>query len=211
MYSSKNQNRAQSLSKGNQVPSTLISHPSPLNRNEVPSPLFLTVISAPSAEVREEVAKHLRYWPYVKFFKYQGHRHLLCCICLGEAKDGYTLKQLYERSRQLVLLCLRQYDVTITRWKPLPTDFRLFHNNRLFTRPDESLRPFITFMGEEGLVSSFKMQVSSNGTHLKPETTARSMKLETMIIPGRHYVPQNLSKIYHKISQYILNNFRVNF
>ena len=110
--------------------------------------LYLCVISAPSSEGREKVAKHLRYWPYVKFYKYQGDRHLLCCFCLGEAKDGYQLKQLYERSRQLVLLCLRQYGVTITRWKALPEDFKLYHNNRLFTRPDDTLKPFITFMGD---------------------------------------------------------------
>ena len=110
--------------------------------------LYLCVISAKSSEGREEIAKHLRYWPYVKFFKYQGDRHLLCCFCLGEAKDGFQLKQLYERSRQLVLLCLRQYDVTITHWKPLPEGFKLFNNNKLVIRTDETLKPFITFMGE---------------------------------------------------------------
>ena len=146
--------------------------------------LYLTVISAPSAEVREEVARHLQFWPYVKFFKYQGDRHLLCCFCLGEAKDGYQLKQLYERSRQLVLLCLRQYDVTITRWKALPSDFRLFHNNKLFTRPEASVRPFISFMGDSGSV---------------PHPASLSS--------GRHVVPQNLSKIYKKISQCILSIF----
>lgn len=111
--------------------------------------LYLTIISAPDAEAREKVSHHLRYWPYVKFFKYQGDRHLLVCFCLGEANDGYQLKQLYERSRQLVLLSLRQYDVTITRWKPLPEDFKLFRNRPLFTRPDSTLKPFITFMGEQ--------------------------------------------------------------
>ena len=105
--------------------------------------MYLTVISAPDAEKREQVARHLQYWPYVKFFKYQGDRHLLCCFCLGEAKDGFQLKQLYERSRQLVLLCLRQYNVTITRWKPLPADFRLYHNNQTFSRPDSALRPLL--------------------------------------------------------------------
>ena len=150
--------------------------------------LYLCVISAKSSEGREEIAKHLRYWPYVKFFKYQGDRHLLCCFCLGEANDGWQLKQLYERSRQLVLLCLRQYDVTITHWKPLPDVFRLYHNNRLFTRPDSSLKPFITFMGD--VKSEDSVSPSSN---------------------GRPFSPQNFKKIYNKISQYILNNFRVNF
>jgi len=123
--------------------------------------LYLCVISAPSSEGREKVAKHLRYWPYVKFYKYQGDRHLLCCFCLGEAKDGYQLKQLYERSRQLVLLCLRQYGVTITRWKALPEDFKLIRNRPLFTRSDDQLRPFISFMGESG-VPSTTSQVSGN-------------------------------------------------
>ena len=108
-----------------------------------PSSLYLTVISAPDAETRVAVARHLCYWPYVKFYKFQGDRHLLCCFYLGEPKDGWQLKQLYERSRQLVLLCLRQYNVTITRWKPLPADFRLYHNNQTFTRPDSALRPLL--------------------------------------------------------------------
>ena len=120
--------------------------------------LYLCVISAKSSEDREQVAKHLRYWPYVKFFKYQGDRHLLCCFHLGEAKDGYQLKLLYERSRQLVLLCLRQYDVTITHWKPLPDDFKLYRSRPLFTRPDDTLKPFITFMGD------LETEDSSKGT-----------------------------------------------
>ena len=128
-----------STRKVQEVPSTIVPHP---------STLYLCVISAKNSEGREEVARHLRYWPYVKFFKYQGDRHLLCCFHLGEAKDGYQLKQIYERSRQLVLLCLRQYDVTITRWKPLPDGFKLFNNNKLVIRTDETLKPFITFMGE---------------------------------------------------------------
>jgi len=142
--------------------------------------LYLCVISAKSSEGREEVARHLRYWPYVKFFKYQGDRHLLCCFCLGEAKDGYQLKQLYERSRQLVLLCLRQYDVTITRWKPLPDDFKLIRNNRLFTRPDSNLKPFITFMGDAASVSGTAkvIPLTSKGTK---ET--KTQVLQMTVIP----------------------------
>ena len=164
--------------------------------NQSKGNLYLTVISAPDAEAREKVSHHLRYWPYVKFFKYQGDRHLLVCFCLGEAKDGYQLKQLFERSRQLILLCLRQYDVTITRWKALPSDFRLFHNNKLFTRPEASVRPFISFMGDSGSVSSSS---TSEATKSIPHPASLSS--------GRHVVPQNLSKIYKKISQCILSIF----
>ena len=139
--------------------------------NQSKGNLYLTVISAPDAEAREKVSHHLRYWPYVKFFKYQGDRHLLVCFCLGEAKDGYQLKQLFERSRQLILLCLRQYDVTITRWKPLPEDFKLFRNRPLFTRPDSTLRPFITYMGDS------IPEESSKGTSGAKETSG------AMIIP----------------------------
>ena len=138
--------------------------------------LYLCVISAPSSEAREQVSHHLRYWPYVKFFKYQGDRHLLCCFCLGEAKDGYQLKQLYERSRQLVLLCLRQYDVTITRWKPLPDDFRLFKNNKLFTRPDETLKPLIIYMGDSGSSNS------SKGAKVIPLTSKNSKETKTQVL-----------------------------
>ena len=141
--------------------------------NQSKGNLYLTVISAPDAEAREKVSHHLRYWPYVKFFKYQGDRHLLVCFCLGEAKDGYQLKQLFERSRQLILLCLRQYDVTITRWKPLPEDFKLFRNRPLFTRPDSNLKPFITFMGDSG--SDFMIQDS--GTAKIVPLTSKDSKI----------------------------------
>ena len=134
--------------------------------------LYLCVLSAKSSEGREEIAKHLRYWPYVKFFKYQGDRHLLCCFCLGEAKDGYQLKQLYERSRQLVLLCLRQYDVTITHWKPLPEGFKLYRNRPLFTRPDDTLKPFITFMGDIETEDSSKGTSSSKGAMIIPHPSS---------------------------------------
>ena len=145
--------------------------------------LYLCVISAPSSEGREKVAKHLRYWPYVKFYKYQGDRHLLCCFCLGEAKDGYQLKQLYERSRQLVLLCLRQYGVTITRWKALPEDFKLYHNNRLFTRPDDTLKPFITFMGDVETEDSSKG--TSGATIIQhPASVNRQQVNRASIIPN---------------------------
>lgn len=173
-----------STRKVQEVPSTIVPHP---------STLYLCVISAKSSEGREEVARHLRYWPYVKFFKYQGDRHLLCCFYLGEAKDGYQLKQLFERSRQLVLLCLRQYDVTITRWKALPEGFKLFHNNKLVIRTDKTLKPLIIYMGE----------------FMSGDAVNRD---RTLIIPhpssiGHHSVPQNLSKIYKRISQCILSIF----
>lgn len=180
--------------------------------------LYLTVISAPDAEKREEVARHLQYWPYVKFFKYQGDRHLLCCFNLGEANDGFQLKQLYERSRQLVLLCLRQYDVTITHWKPLPEGFKLFNTNKLVIRTDETLKPFITFMGESMSGDAVNRERIAQEKARMLSQARSSNREPTLIIPhpaslssGRHVVPQNLSKIYKKISQYILNNFRVNF
>jgi hypothetical protein len=181
---------------------------------KTPSTLYLTVISAPDAEKREQVASHLQYWPYVKFFKYQGDRHLLCCFCLGEAKDGFQLKQLYERSRQLVLLCLRQYDVTITHWKPLPADFKLYNNHKLVIRTDDTLKPFITFMGESMSGDAVNRdRIAQEKARMLSQ--ARSSNREpTLIIPhpaslssGRHVVPQNLSKIYKKISQCILSIF----
>ena len=189
--------------------------------------LYLCVISAPNAEIRNEVARHLQYWPYVKFFKYQGDRHLLCCFCLGEANDGWQLKQLYERSRQLVLLCLRQYDVTITHWKPLPADFKLYNNHKLVIRTDDTLKPFITFMGESMSGDAVNRdRIAQEKARMLSQ--ARSSNREpTLIIPhpaslssGRHVVPplgrrtlatngtqECLSKIYKKISQCILSIF----
>ena len=159
--------------------------------------LYLCVISAKSSEGREEVARHLRYWPYVKFFKYQGDRHLLCCFCLGEAKDGYQLKQLYERSRQLVLLCLRQYDVTITRWKPLPDDFKLIRNNRLFTRPDSTLRPFITFMGDSG--SDYMIQDSGTAKIVPLTSKDSKINFSDNDLDKDGFVPEQSSRFFGSI------------
>jgi len=174
--------------------------------------LYLCVISAPDAEKREQVARHLQYWPYVKFFKYQGDRHLLCCFCLGEAKDGYQLKQIYERSRQLVLLCLRQYDVTITRWKPLPTDFKLFNNNKLVIRTDETLKPFITFMGESMSGDTVNRERIAQEKARMLSQARSSERKPTLIIPhpssiGRPKVLQIWNKNFLSIFSKIFEKF----
>lgn len=170
--------------------------------NQSKGNLYLTVISAPDAEAREKVSHHLRYWPYVKFFKYQGDRHLLVCFCLGEAKDGYQLKQLFERSRQLILLCLRQYDVTITRWKPLPEDFKLFRNRPLFTRPDSNLKPFITFMGEQDSSDSAKViPHPSSLSSGRPDVLKISQKSESKSL--------NVPQFFHVMTVILKNSIRV--
>lgn len=121
--------------------------------------MYLCVITAPNPEARQEAARHLRYWPYVKFYKYQGKSSLLACFNLGETKNHHQRKHLYERSRQLVLLCLRQYGVTISRWRSYPShltpypSFRATTRNLLITdetflRPSSTLRPFIDFIRE---------------------------------------------------------------
>ena len=122
--------------------------------------MYLCVITAPNPEARQEAARHLRYWPYVKFYKYQGKSSLLVCFNLGETKNHHQRKHLYERSRQLVLLCLRQYEVTISRWLPQPSPLNLHYpsfqattrnlliTDETFLRPSSTLRPFIDFIRE---------------------------------------------------------------
>ena len=116
---------------------------------------YLCTITAPDPEAREEAARHLRYWPYVKFYKYQGTSSLLVCINLGEVKSRMQRKQLFLRSRELVLLCLRQYGVTISRWVPCPSriphlmrDLRNLINDETFLRPSSTMRPFLDFIRE---------------------------------------------------------------
>ena len=109
---------------------------------------YLCTITAPSPEARQEAARHLRYWPYVKFYKYQGKSSLLVCFNLGDTKNRKQRKQLYMRSRELVLLCLRQYQVTISKWHPWTEVFAPNYSDELFARPSSSLRPFIDFIRE---------------------------------------------------------------
>lgn len=109
---------------------------------------YLCVITASNPEARQEAARHLRYWPYVKFYKYQGKSSLLVCFNLGETKNRHQLKQLYTRSRELVLLCLRQYGITISRWVPWTDVFAPNYSDELFARPSSTMRPFIDFIRE---------------------------------------------------------------
>lgn len=109
---------------------------------------YLCVITAPNPEARQEAARHLRYWPYVKFYKYQGKSSLLVCFNLGETKNRHQLKELYTRSRELVLLCLRQYGITISRWVPWTDVFAPNYSDELFARPSSTMRPFIDFIRE---------------------------------------------------------------
>ena len=113
---------------------------------------YLCVITAPNPEARQEAARHLRYWPYVKFYKFEGKHSMLVCFNLGETDNRRQLKQLFTRSRELVLLCLRQYKVSISRWFPQPSFGRKFLNpvitDETFLRPSSTMRPFIDFIRE---------------------------------------------------------------
>ena len=112
------------------------------------TPFYQCIITAPSPEARQEAARHLRYWPYVKFYKFQGSRSIVACFCLGAVKSSRQRKKLYCRSRQLVLLCLRQYGVTISRWLPMPSPLNLHYSVELFARPASTMRPFLDFIKE---------------------------------------------------------------
>ena len=112
------------------------------------TPFRLCTITAPSPEAREEASRHLRYWPYVKFYRYQGERSLVVCFYQGKVKSRKQLEQLLSRSRELILLCLRQYKVSISRWYPWFEDFRPVYSDELFARPASEVRPFIDFIRE---------------------------------------------------------------
>ena len=109
---------------------------------------YQCIITAPSSEARQQAAHHLRYWPYVKFYKYQGKRSLLVCFNLGEVQSRKQLKRLLKRSRELVLLCLRQYRVVISGWYPWFDVFRPIYSDELFARPASTMRPFLDFIRE---------------------------------------------------------------
>ena len=117
---------------------------------------YLCTIAAPSPEARKEAARHLRYWPYVKSYSYQGKNSLLVCVNLGDAKNSRERKKLFERSRELIRLCLRQYGVWVTPWQPLPSFLRWslphglkpIYYNETFLRPTSEVRPFLDFIRE---------------------------------------------------------------
>ncbi len=124
--------------------------------------MYLCVITAPNPKARQEAARHLRYWPYVKFYKYQGKSSLLVCFNLGETKNRQQLKQLYTRSRELVLLCLRQYGVTISKWHPWIDAFGPNYTDELFARPSSTLCPFINFICELDNSQKNSQTISNN-------------------------------------------------
>lgn len=112
------------------------------------TPFSTCTITAPSPEARREAARHLRYWPYVKFYRYYGERSLIVCFYLGKTKSVQQLHQLLSRSRELILLCLRQYKVRISRWDPWFEGFRPHYSDEFFARPTSELRPFLDFIRE---------------------------------------------------------------
>ncbi len=121
----------------------------------------LCTIAAPNPEAREQVSRHLRYWPYVKFYRYYGKRSLLVCFYLGEVTSRKQLNKLFSRSRELVLLCLRQYQISISRWYPWFEAFRPVYSDELFTRPASEMRPFVYFIRELDNPSSLTPKHSS--------------------------------------------------
>ena len=136
---------------------------------------YLCTITAPSPEAREEASRHLRYWPYVKFYRYQGKRSLLVCFNLGEVESRKQLKQLFSRSRELVLLCLRQYRVSISRWYPLFSAFRPVYSDELFARPVSEMRPFIDFIRElDGPQKEMPHQVRHEGKKPSSRPSSRA-------------------------------------
>lgn len=96
----------------------------------------------------EQIANHLRYWPYVKYYCFIDDRSIMVGMRLGETRNHRERVHLYKRSRQLILLCLRQYDVEITPWHLDPKGFIPTYSEDLFVRPTATVRPFSTFIEE---------------------------------------------------------------
>ena len=121
-------------------------------------------IVAKSPEARKEVANHLRYWPYVKTYNFHDKKSLRVCVNLGKAKNSWERKKLFERSHELIRLCLSQYVVWVTPWEKLdpfsrwamPTGLpgRPVRYGGSFLRHTSEVRPFLDFIREMDKPSS---------------------------------------------------------
>ncbi len=107
---------------------------------------YSTVIFVPRQEDMEEVSRHLRYWPYVKFYRFDGHNHISACFHLGTASNPIEHKMLCNRSRHLICLCLSQYNVRLSKWRARPSYLMPKPNANLFLRPINALRPIEEFL-----------------------------------------------------------------
>ena len=111
-------------------------------------------IIAKNPELLEQIANHLRYWPYVKYYCFIDECTIMVGVHLGEARSIKERMRLYKRTRELITLCLRQYDVKLTTWIYTPNGFIPPYSEDLFVRPTSTIRPFSEFISDLDIVPS---------------------------------------------------------
>lgn len=92
------------------------------------------------------VANHLRYWPYVKSYDYVFDDTLLVVFNLGEAKYHKEQRKLYKKAKNVIMLCLRQYNVSMSNWVGIRHFRPSSYSPNLFLRPDKDVKPFTHFL-----------------------------------------------------------------
>ena len=112
-------------------------------------------IIAKKPEQLEQIACHLRYWPYVKYYCFIDECTIMVGVHLGEARSIKNRRYLYKRTRELITLCLRQYDVELTMWIHIPNGFIPPYSEDLFVRPTSTIRPFSEFISDLDKASSY--------------------------------------------------------
>lgn len=92
-----------------------------------------------------QIKEHLRYWPYVKAFADTKTGQIKVRVCIGNVSNVKEQERYVARSCELILLCLRQYDVMVL---PVDNGWGFFHHymDSLFLRPDDMLKDFRSFI-----------------------------------------------------------------
>jgi len=109
------------------------------------SSLRSCLLSAPTARQINEVTEHLRYWPYVKAYRRLSDTDVEVVLHIGSFSSRAQQCYFLARSRQLILLCLRQYGVKMGPWHSVPK-FTLCYSADLYLRPDEKLKSLASFI-----------------------------------------------------------------
>lgn len=105
------------------------------------------LIETPKMELVSQIKEHLRYWPYVKAFADTRAGHIKVRVCIGNVRNAKEQEHYVARSRELILLCLRQYGVEVQSIDKGWCFFRHYEGS-LFLRPDYLLRDFRSFIDE---------------------------------------------------------------
>lgn len=119
-----------------------------LNDAKMKKKLFQTfLIDSHHMERVSQIKEHLRYWPYVKAFADTNAGQIKVRVCIGNVRSAKEKEHYVARSRELILLCLRQYAVVV-----VPIDkgwgFYRHYEGSLFLRPDHLLHDFRSFIDE---------------------------------------------------------------